>query len=317
MAYWWVNHKQTRDHEVRGGYLWSPYRNTNGAFNQTYENMKLVRPGDIVFSYAHGRIGAVGRVTEAASPSPKPIEFGNVGDYWAHEGWLVEVDFKEARRPLLPKEHIASIGPMLPDRHSPLQRNGNGNQGCYLAGISDALGHVLLAMLDMHQVRELDQPPRYMIDHEPNAQVLDDIHRIETDTSIPETQRLQLTKARVGQGFFRKQVILLDPACRVTGVTDTRVLIASHIKPWREANNAERLSGYNGLLLSPHVDALFDEQFVTFEDDGRIRVHPSLSHDVLERWSIDPDKRVERFRPEQTSFLAHHRKLFARKATSA
>src|SRR6185312_11349691 len=76
MAYWWVNHKQTRDHEVRGGYLWSPYRNTNGAFNQTYENMKLVRPGDIVFSYAHGRIGTVGRVTEAASPSPKPIEFG-------------------------------------------------------------------------------------------------------------------------------------------------------------------------------------------------------------------------------------------------
>lgn len=57
MAYWWVNHKQTRDHEIRGGYLWSPYRNTNGAFNQTYENMKLVRPGDIVFAYARGRIG--------------------------------------------------------------------------------------------------------------------------------------------------------------------------------------------------------------------------------------------------------------------
>ncbi len=58
MAFWWVNHKQTRDHEIRGGYLWSPYRNTNGAFNQTYENMKLVRPGDIIFSYAHGQIGA-------------------------------------------------------------------------------------------------------------------------------------------------------------------------------------------------------------------------------------------------------------------
>jgi len=73
MAYWWVNHKQTRDHEVRGGYLWSPYRNTNGAFNQTYENMKLVRPGDIVFSYANGRVSAVGRVTEVASPSPSRL----------------------------------------------------------------------------------------------------------------------------------------------------------------------------------------------------------------------------------------------------
>lgn len=317
MAFWWVNHKQTRRHEVRGGYLWSPYRNSNGAFNHTYENMRLVRPGDIVFSYADGRIGAVGRVTEAATASPKPIEFGQVGDYWSSEGWLVEVDFKEARRPLRTKEHIEAIGPMLPTRYSPLQKNGDGNQGCYLAGISDALGHVLMAMLDMQQVRELDQAPRYAIAHEPDAQVLEDIHRIEADPSIPETQRLQLAKARIGQGFFRKQVILLDPACRVTGVTDTRLLIASHIKPWREANNAERLSGHNGLLLSPHVDALFDEQFITFEDDGRMRVHPSLSNDVLDRWSIDPDKRGERFRPEQISFLAHHRELFTRKLISA
>lgn len=316
MAFWWVNHKQTRDHEVRGGYLWSPYRNKNGAFNQAYENMKLLRTGDIVFSYAHGRIGAVGRVNEAAMASPKPIEFGNVGDYWSSEGWLVEVEFKEARRPLRPKDHFDTIGPMLPDRYSPLQKNGDGNQGCYLAGISDVLGHVMMALLDMQQVHELDQPPRYLIDHEPNDQVLDDIHRVEADESIPETQRLQLAKARVGQGFFRKQVILLNPACRVTGVTDTRLLIASHIKPWREANNAERLSGYNGLLLSPHVDALFDEQFITFEDNGQMRVHPSLSRDVLDRWSIDPDKKVERFRPEQARFLKHHRELFAQKAAS-
>ncbi len=316
MAYWWVNHKQTREHEVRGGYLWSPYRNANGAFNQTYENMKLVQPGDTIFSYANGRIGSVGRVAVAASPSPKPIEFGNVGDYWSHEGWLVEVEFRDARRPLRPSEHIHAIGPMLPLRYSPLQKNGHGNQGCYLAGISDALGHTLMALLDMQQVRDLDQLPAYLIDHEPNARVLDDIHRIEADASIPETQRLQLTKARVGQGYFRKQVILLDGACRVTGVTDTRVLIASHIKPWREASNAERLSGYNGLLLSPHVDALFDEQFITFEDDGRMHVHPSLSRDVLDRWSIDPDKRVEGFRQEQALFMAHHRKLFAQKSAA-
>jgi hypothetical protein len=58
------------------------------------------------------------------------------------------------------------------------------------------------------------------------------------------------------------------------------------------------------------------EQFIAFEDDGRMRVHPSLSRDVLDRWSIDPDKSVEKFRPEQTSFLAHHRKLFTRRATS-
>lgn len=72
MAFWWVNHKQTRDHEVRGGYLWSPMRNANGAINQTYENMTRVRLGDVIFSYANGQIGAIGQVTEAAVACPKP-----------------------------------------------------------------------------------------------------------------------------------------------------------------------------------------------------------------------------------------------------
>jgi predicted restriction endonuclease len=94
-------------------------------------------------------------------------------------------------------------------------------------------------------------------------------------------------------------------------------LIASHIKPWREASNGERLSGHNGLLLSPHVDALFDEQWITFEDSGQMRVHPALASDVLDRWAIDPTKRVERFRPEQAAFLIRHRELFAQKARRA
>ncbi len=60
MAFWRVNHKQTRDHEVRGGYLWSPMRNANGSRNQTYENMRLrrlARPsrnGTRLLNFIHG-----------------------------------------------------------------------------------------------------------------------------------------------------------------------------------------------------------------------------------------------------------------------
>lgn len=312
MAYWWVNHKQTRDHEVRGHYLWSPFRNANGATNQTYENMRRTLLGDVVFSYANGRLGAIGRVSEAASASPKPTEFGNVGDYWSDEGWLVGVDFREVPNPIRPKDRIETIGPMLPARNSPIQANGNGNQGCYLAGISDALGLLLLALLGANEVGSGNSNPHYL-DQPPDSTAIEDIRKIEIDGSIPETQRFQLAKARVGQGLFRKRVILLDGACRVTGVSDTRVLVASHIKPWRDASNPERVSGYNGILLSPHVDALFDEQLITFDDDGLMRVHEALPRDVLERWSIDPEKRVERFRPEQATFLSHHRRLFAAK----
>lgn len=310
MAFWWVNHKQTRTHEVRGGYLWSPMRNANGAINQTYENMTRARVGDVVFSYANGQIGAIGHVTEAATASPKPTEFGTIGDYWSNEGWLVGVYFNPAPRPLRPAQHIESIRHLLPERNSPIQKNGHGNQGCYLAGISDVLGHLLLALLDVEVLPDFSAAA-YIQDAGIDHDALDDIHEVEADTSIPETQRLQLAKARVGQGLFRKRVLLLDPACRVTGVTDQRLLIASHIKPWKDASNAERINGYNGMMLSPHVDALFDEHLISFEDDGKVLVQTSLPRDVLERWSIDPSKRVEAFRTEQSGFLAHHRQQFA------
>ena len=75
-------------------------------------------------------------------------------------------------------------------------------------------------------------------------------------SSIPETERNQLVKARIGQGAFRQNVIAVEKACRITGVSDPPFLIASHIKPWKVSSNDERLDGNNGLLLSPHLDNL-------------------------------------------------------------
>lgn len=309
MAYWWVNHKQTREQEVQGGYLWSPMRNANGARNQSYDNMTLVKPGDVVFSYAEGRIGAVGHALESATISPKPTEFGKVGDYWAHEGWLVDTQFSPVPSAVRPRDHIEAIRPLLPKTYSPIQPNGNGNQGTYLAAIPDALGMLLFALLRIEADPVLASPLPDI--HVPDESLLSDLHQIEGDAEVPETQRIQLAKARVGQGLFRKRVMLVDPRCRVTGVEDPRLLIASHIKPWKESSNAERINGYNGIMLSPHIDALFDSRMISFEDDGHMLVHSSLSNDVLERWSIRRNTQVQEFRPEQVEFLNHHRIQFA------
>jgi putative restriction endonuclease len=305
MAYWWVNHKRTRKQEVEGGYLWSPMRNANGRRNQSYDNMTLVRPGDVVFSYAAGYIGAIGTVVEAAAASPKPTEFGSVGNYWSDEGWLVDVAFVDAPRPIRPRDHLEVIRPLLPSIYSPIQTNGNGNQGIYLAGISDALGQVLIALLRVEADPVFASPlPEAPV---PDESLLPDIQAIEQDLSVPETQRLQLAKARIGQGLFRKRVMLQGPRCRVTGVQDQRLLIASHIKPWKDCTNAERIDGNNGIMLSPHIDALFDAHLISFEDAGQMLRHASLPMDVLKRWQIDPDTRVDAFSPAQSAFLHHHR----------
>ncbi|MFE8730531.1 HNH endonuclease, partial [Aeromonas hydrophila] len=84
-------------------------------------------------------------------------------------------------------------------------------------------------------------------------------------STLNATEKQQLVKSRRGQGIFRANLEKVELACRVTGVTNTALLIASHIKPWsRCANNAERLDGNNGLLLSPHIDKLFDRGWITF-----------------------------------------------------
>lgn len=311
MAFWWVNHSQTRNHEVRGGYLWSPIRNANGARNQSYDNMALARPGDIVFSYAGGRIGAIGQVVDSATLSPKPTEFGTVGEYWSHEGWLVDVQFAEAAQSIRPTDHIEAIRQLLPKIYSPIRSNGHGNQGIYLAAISNELGGLLIRLLRMEAdpVFAAPLPDIPVLDES----LLSDLHEIEGSSVIPETQRIQLSKARVGQGLFRKRVMLRDPDCRVTGVKDSRLIIASHIKPWSESSNEERLDGNNGIMLSPHFDSLFDAHLISFEDEGQMLFHPTLSDDILGRWSIRRDTSVERFAPEQARYLEHHRDVFIRR----
>jgi predicted restriction endonuclease len=94
----------------------------------------------------------------------------------------------------------------------------------------------------------------------------------------------------------------------VTGVTSSKLLIASHIKPWATSSNEERLNGHNGLFLSPHIDKLFDSGLMSFEDSGEMLFSDMLDVDVLTRWKIDPTKKVKRFGQDQAYFLEHHRK---------
>jgi putative restriction endonuclease len=82
MRYWWVNQNQTFRHEVAGGYLWSPKRNKNGARNPFYDFMRVVAPGDVVFSFADTKIKAVGIIASHGYEAPKPMEFGSTGAYW-------------------------------------------------------------------------------------------------------------------------------------------------------------------------------------------------------------------------------------------
>jgi len=259
MRYWWVNQNQTYKFEVPGGFLWSPKTRADGGRNYFYETMEQVRPGDLVFSYCDTFIKAIGVVQRPAVTAPKP-NFRTAGSNWSDVGWYVEVEFAELGNPIKPKEFMDQIRSLLAEKYAPLQSNGNGLQGIYLTEISKAFGELLalLSRADLSSIKH-DLAPLSDDDSEYEISL-----EIEARKLTGDLEKIQLTKSRRGQGIFKANVRLVEDHCRITGVSNIKHLRASHIKPWSASTNDEKLDGFNGLLLSPHVDHLFDRGFISF-----------------------------------------------------
>lgn len=315
LNFWWVNNKQTHAHEVGGNYIWSPITRSDGGKNIFYDNMLKVRPGDVVLAFAHAAIKAVGICTASAIRAPKPDEFGNAGLAWSDDGWLVQVAFQKLGTPLRVKDHMAAIAPYLPEKYAPIQANGNGNQGAYLAAVPRPLMSALLPLLDpswssILEAEPLDGPA--VLEDDSDADRAAEA-AIRNRTDIGETEKRQLVKSRRGQGVYRQNLERFEQCCRLTGETNSRHLKASHIKPWRVCSNAERLDGNNGLLLSPHVDHLFDQGYLSFEDAGQLIVSPLLAAATLQRWGLQDVAQVAPFRPAQWPYLEHHRRFILKR----
>ena len=297
--YWWVNHKKT--------YIWSPKKNKNNSRNRTYENLEKCLPGDIIYSYAFTKISCIGIIESKASTSFKPKEFGYTGQNWDREGWLVKVNWQPLKNPFHPKEVFEQIKDHLPETHSPLNKLGNGSEGCYLGDINQTLGEMLMKFIkELNNNVEIDMS--FLEDEiERTKAYLEDIKACEKIENI--TEKEALIKARLGHGQFRRDLEKIEPVCRVTGLENKEFLIASHIKSWKESNIYERLDGSNGLLLSPHVDKLFDRHWISFTKDGKLIWKSEKVKLTLEKWGIKECKILKPLSSKQESYMNYHRKL--------
>jgi hypothetical protein len=316
MNFWWVNQSQTFRYEFFGKYIWSPKRKRNDQINPFYETMREVAPGDIVFSFADGAIQGFGMARTHCYTSPRPDEFGHIGQAWNEVGWRVDVDFQRFTDPILPTQHMQAIGPTLPQRYSPIRSNGHGNQGVYLAQIPQPMALViaqlaspeLLGIIQGIQFSETAETPlpelRGIVEWEER-----ECTQISEDRQLPDTEKQALIKARRGQGLFRQKVSRVEHFCRVTRVDRPEHLIASHIKPWRESDNRERLFEGNGLLLTPTIDHLFDRGFISFENSGELLISPVAHEDSMKKMGIITDRvvNVGGFAEPQREFLEFHR----------
>ena len=125
------------------------------------------------------------------------------------------------------------------------------------------------------------------------------------------TERSGLVLSRVGQGAYRKSIInRWENKCAVTSFSDSRILIASHIHPWKDSNDDERLDINNGILLSPTYDALFDKHLITFDKSGKIVLSETVNGQEFRRLGVQGTERISKLNSDNLSYLERHQDVF-------
>lgn len=132
--------------------------------------------------------------------------------------------------------------------------------------------------------------------------------------AIPETERTREVRQRVGQDVFREALMdLWQGRCAVTGLSLPPALLrASHAKPWAISSDAERLDPFNGLLLSIHLDAMFDTGLIAFDDDGRMMLSPLLDTVSRLHFRISDGLQLQAMSPGHMPYLSWHRQFVYR-----
>ena len=295
--YYWVNQGKTYKEEKAGGYLWAPIKNSKGNSFFHWENMTNLKPADIVFNYCRGFVVGYCEIKTTHFLATQPIEF-NVDVAWENEGYMVDAVYVLFTVPIAIKTAYENIHQFLPEKYSPINKAGEklkikANQG-YLYQSNQKVAQALFKLANIKYKENYNN----------------EVNEEETPYELPkETSRQNLTTSRIGQGAFRQRVLRRwDYKCAVNGTSIKEILIASHIVPWREANDKERLDVENGLLLSPNYDALFDKYLISFDDQGKIILSKALDTEDFQKLGITGVEKIENLTPQNAKYLERHRK---------
>ncbi len=137
---------------------------------------------------------------------------------------------------------------------------------------------------------------------------------------LPGLDKKALVSVRVHQSFFREAVLsAYDNRCCITGLSAKKLLVASHIKPWKISDPAtERTNPRNGLCLNALHDKAFDRGLITLDEDYCVELSGELENDLdielLEQFFYEYEgKRIvmpNKFVPDANMLRYHREKIF-------
>lgn len=288
MAVWWVFQGDSYERSRKGGYLWAPLLDKRGHKKSHWESVDQVKKGDLVLSSKDRKLVAISIAKTDAyrAPQPDPED----AKLWEFNGRKVDVAYTDIDNPLA-VDDLLDIFSKYPNEQGPLDLNGKGKMG-YLFPLHPGLAQLVLEKLDA--INDVDQLISSGLASEKSGPAF---------TTVEKLQQI-----RVGQNKFRENLLKnYGNSCALTGVNQTDLLIASHIKPWRLSNDSERLDPANGILLEAGLDKLFDKGFISFDDTGLIMISTQLGEFNADALGLNKDMKLRALRLDSHQYLEFHR----------
>lgn len=124
---------------------------------------------------------------------------------------------------------------------------------------------------------------------------------------LKPTNKSVVSLARIGQKTYRDTLVKYWKGCAVTGCDIESILKASHIKPWKAADDRERLDPFNGILLIATLDALFDRGLISFADSGTLLVSTEITEKNLSALGINQGMKLRKLNGAHLPHLKYHR----------
>ncbi|MBO2942795.1 HNH endonuclease [Paenibacillus sp. F411] len=306
MKYFFVFQNKTYKEEKAGGFLWAPKVNKEGKTFHHWTSMMLVSKGDVIFNSYNGEMLSVIVANEDCKEAVKPAGLETV-DLWEKDGWKVEAKYIDVPHPIRYKDYMDDILALQGEKYAPFNGIGRGNTG-YLFQLNEEIANYLFSLVKMN-------PADFLAIKKDDEQLIQEAIT-EVESEPVDTVREQVVKSRIGQGIFKQRLRALENKCKLCGIDNPDLLKASHAKPWSVSNNSERLDQYNGFLLCPAHDILFDKGLIGFADDGAILVSPLLEDHIKMLMNVHEAMKITLLEGHKVYMKYHRDNIFKREVAN-
>lgn len=170
-----------------------------------------------------------------------------------------------------------------------------------------AIAHYIESIIDFHS-NVFKNEDKFIVKYKHLPYILRQIPQ----RGIPQNRSLSESL----QNFYKDTLMQeYEGRCPICGIHIPHMLIASHIKPFRDCAHLIESSDYsNGILLCKNHDFLFDQGYISFADDGSILISNELSEDDLDAMYLSRDFRMPKhlMTYRRKMFLEYHRNTYFR-----